>query len=93
MAETTGARAAIQSSGWMAGYGLLSPAMLVIATMLVMPMVALVVLSFWTQTGFDIDTTPTLANYWELVEPAETPMVWMGIPFPFKNPVNAILLL
>ena len=37
-------------------------------------MVALVTLSFWTQTGFDIDKTPTLANYWELVAPSETPI-------------------
>lgn len=76
----------------MAGYALLSPSILVIALMLVAPMLALIVLSFWTQTGFDIDTTPTLANYWELAAPAETPTVWMGIPFPFKNPVHAILL-
>jgi len=76
----------------MAGYALLSPSILVIAAMLVMPMVALVVLSFWTQTGFEIDRTPTLANYWELIEPSDTPMVWMGVPFPLANPVHAILL-
>ena len=85
-------RPAVRLSGWMAGYALLSPSILVIALMLVAPMLALIVLSFWTQTGFDIDTTPTLANYWELAAPAETPTVWMGIPFPFKNPVHAILL-
>jgi spermidine/putrescine transport system permease protein len=88
----SGTRLAIQPSGWVAGYALLSPSMLVIAAMLIMPMVALVTLSFWTQTGFDIDKTPTLANYWELVAPSETPMYWMGIPFPLANPVHAILL-
>ena len=92
MPPKSGKRLAIQPSGWVAGYALLSPSMLVIAAMLIMPMVALVTLSFWTQTGFDIDKTPTLANYWELVAPSETPMYWMGIPFPLANPVHAILL-
>ena len=92
MPPKSGTRLAIQPSGWVAGYALLSPSMLVIAAMLIMPMVALVTLSFWTQTGFDIDKTPTLANYWELVAPSETPMYWMGIPFPLANPVHAILL-
>jgi spermidine/putrescine transport system permease protein len=67
--------------------------MLIIAAMLVAPMLALVTLSFWTQTGFDLDTRFTLANYWALIEPADEPTVWLGIPFPFKNPVYAILML
>jgi spermidine/putrescine transport system permease protein len=80
-------------SGPAAGYALLSPAMLIIAAMLVAPMLALVTLSFWTQNGFELDTTFTLANYWALIEPADEPTMWMGIPFPFKNPVYAILML
>lgn len=60
---------------------------------LVTPLLALLTLSFWTQTGFSIDTTPTLANYWSLIEPSSTPTVYFGIPFPLANPVPAILLL
>jgi spermidine/putrescine transport system permease protein len=78
---------------WLAGYALLTPAFLVMAVMLVAPVVALVALSFWTQNGFEIDRTPTLANYWTIIEPADEPFVWMGIPFPFKYPPPAVLLL
>ena len=63
------------------------------AGMLVAPVAALVILSFWTQTGFDIDRTFTIANYRQLVEPSNEPTVWMGIPFPLKYPIPAILLL
>jgi len=63
------------------------------AAMLVAPVVALVALSFWTQNGFDILPTWTLANYWRLIEPSPEPTTWMGIPFPFAYPVPAILLL
>src|SRR6218665_923566 len=71
------------------GYGLVAVLMLI----LIAPLLALLVLSFWTQTGFSIDTTPTLANYWSLIEPSPTPTVYFGIPFPLANPVPAILLL
>jgi spermidine/putrescine transport system permease protein len=87
------ARPRRQWPDWLAGYVLLSPALLVMAATLAAPVVALVVLSFWTQTGFDIDRTFTLANYWKLIEPSSEPMVWMGIPFPFAYPVAAILML
>jgi spermidine/putrescine transport system permease protein len=78
---------------WAAGFALLTPTFLIMAVMMVAPLAALVILSFWTQVSFDIDTTPTLANYWTLIEPSAEPMVWMGIPFPLKYPVPAILLL
>jgi spermidine/putrescine transport system permease protein len=78
---------------WLAGYALLSPALLVMAATLAAPVIALFVLSFWSQKGFDIDRTFTLANYWKLIEPSSEPMVWMGIPFPFAYPVAAILML
>ena len=79
-------------SGRLAGYALLAPAFLVMGVMLVAPLMALFALSLWTQTGFEIDRTPTLANYWTIIEPADTPYVWMGIPFPFKYPPPAVLL-
>ena len=71
------------------GYGLVASILLV----LLAPLCALVVLSFWTQHGFAIDRTPTLANYWSLIEPSPTATVYFGIPFYLKNPVPAILLL
>lgn len=63
------------------------------AALLVAPMLALLTLSFWTQTGFEMDRSLTLANYWKLVEPSVEPTVWMGIPFHLKYPVPAILIL
>ncbi|WP_368904617.1 ABC transporter permease [Taklimakanibacter lacteus] len=81
-----------QRSAWLVGYGLLSPALALMAVMLVAPLLAMVVLSFWTQQGFEIDRSFTLANYFALVEPSSEPIVWMGIPIPLKYPVPAILL-
>ena len=78
---------------WLAGYALLSPALLVMAATLAAPVLALMVLSFWSQSGFDIDRTFTLANYWKLIEPSQEPTIWMGIPFHFAYPVFAILML
>jgi len=78
---------------WLIGYGLLSPAIAIMTVMMAAPLLAMVVLSFWTQTGFDVDRSFTLANYWTLVEPSAEPTVWMGLPFPLKYPVPAILLL
>ena len=54
-----------QATPHLPGYALLSPALVLMAGMLVAPVAALVILSFWTQTGFDIDRTFTLANYWQ----------------------------
>ena len=44
-------------------YLLLSPMLLVMVTMMVVPMVGLVILSFWTQVYFEIDHTFTIKNY------------------------------
>jgi spermidine/putrescine transport system permease protein len=77
---------------WLRGYLLMSPTILLMATLLIVPIVALVMLSFWTQDLYSIDTTFTLDNYWELVEPSKTTTYWWGIPFPLVDPVYAILL-
>ena len=63
--------------------------------MLIVPMIALIIMSFWTQTVLEIDRTFTLENYWHLIEPAgdEPIPTWMGIPFPLKRAVISILLL
>jgi spermidine/putrescine transport system permease protein len=73
------------------GFALLSPALLVMAATLLAPLIALIVMSFWKQTGFEIDRSFTLANYWKLVEPGEG-TVWYGIPFRLAYPVPAILM-
>ncbi len=81
---------------WARGYLLMSPTMLVMLTMLIAPIVALIVMSFWTQHVLEIDRTPTLANYWHLIEPAapgDEIAHWLGIPFPFKRAVYVVLLL
>ncbi len=74
------------------GFALLSPALLVMAATLLAPLIALIVMSFWRQDGFEIDRTFTLANYWRIFAPGEG-TVWFGIPFPFAYPVPAILML
>jgi spermidine/putrescine transport system permease protein len=50
------------------GYTLLSPTLLVMALAMGIPFAIMVVMSFWTQVGFDIDTTFTLANYGEAID-------------------------
>jgi spermidine/putrescine transport system permease protein len=81
---------------WARGYLLMSPTILVMVAMLIVPMIALVVISFWTQTVLEIDPTFTLENYWHLIEPSgegdEVP-TWLGIPFPLKRAVYINLLL
>ena len=81
---------------WARGYLLMSPTLLVMVAMLIVPMIALIIMSFWTQTVLEIDRTFTLENYWHLIEPAgegdEVP-TWMGIPFPLKRAVYLVLLL
>ncbi|PZQ99883.1 MAG: spermidine/putrescine ABC transporter [Cereibacter sphaeroides] len=73
------------------GFALLSPAFLVMAATLLAPLVALIVMSFWTQNGFEVDRAFTLKNYYTLIEPGEG-TVWMGIPFRLAYPVPAILM-
>lgn len=61
--------------------------------MLALPIAALVLLSFWTQNGFELDRTPTLENYAQLVRLTDEPTVWFGIPFHFAYPIPAILMI
>ena len=77
---------------WLRGYLLMSPTLIVMLCMLIMPVVALVVRSFWTQHVFEIDTTFTLRNYAQLFELSDRITYWFGIPFPLANPVYLILL-
>jgi spermidine/putrescine transport system permease protein len=81
---------------WARGYLLMSPTILVMLVMLIVPMLALIATSFWTQTVLEIDRTFTLQNYWHLIEPAgegDETAYWLGIPFPLKHAVYIVLLL
>lgn len=73
------------------GYLLLSPTLLVMIAMLIVPMAGMVAFSFFTQIYFDIDTTPTLNNYWTIIKPGAG-ATYLGIPFPFETPIYLILL-
>lgn len=74
------------------GWRLLAPALIVMVVTLALPLAALILLSFWSQNGFEIDRSFTLSNYWRIVEPSSQPTYWFGIPFPFAYPVPAILI-
>lgn len=91
-AKLSSARRNVVFPAWVKGYALLSPALLVMFGMLVTPMLALIVTSFWTQHGFAMDHALSLGNYWRLIEPSPEPTTWMGIAFPLAYPVPAILL-
>ncbi len=73
------------------GYLLLSPTLVVMFLMLVVPVGGMVAFSFFTQIYFDIDPTPTLNNYWTIIKPGEG-NTYLGIPFPFETPIYTILL-
>ncbi|MEM8728953.1 MAG: ABC transporter permease [Pseudomonadota bacterium] len=45
------------------GYLMLSPALVIMIIGMLVPVLILVAMSFWTRDGFDFDTTFTLANY------------------------------
>ena len=50
------------------GYSLLSPTLLIMAFGICIPFAILITMSFWTQQGFDFDTTLTLNNYGKAFE-------------------------
>src|SRR5262245_50151601 len=97
LAAWSGRRGAwLRRHEWARGYLLMSPTILVMLGMLIAPIVALVVMSFWTQHLLVIDRTFTLDNYWHLIEPTdpdEEVVRWMGIAFPFKKAVYVVLLI
>jgi spermidine/putrescine transport system permease protein len=51
-----------------AGYALLSPAMAIMLVGVLLPVLILVAMSFWTRGGIGFDTTPTLDNYRKAAE-------------------------
>ncbi len=62
--------AAFLRSEALRGYTLLSPTLLVMAFAMCAPFIILVAMSFWTQRGFDFDTTLSLSNYLEVADGA-----------------------
>lgn len=61
-------RRKLYKSESMRGLGLLTPTILFMAAAILVPFCILVMMSFWTQSGFDIDTTLTTANYQNAAE-------------------------
>ena len=87
-------RALLLRSEALRGYLLLSPTLLVMFLMLIVPIGGMVAFSFFTQVYFDIDTTPTLKNYWVIIEPGSSEADFFGfrIAVPFKNAIYVVLL-
>ena len=48
------------------GYLLLAPALVIMAAAIIMPLVTMISMSFWSVSGYEIDTTLTLGNYQEM---------------------------
>jgi len=82
----------LQRVEWIRGYLLMSPTIVIMLAMLIAPMIALVVLSFWTQNGYELDRAVTFTNYWQLIQPSSTTTWWFGIPFPLETPGFGIVL-
>lgn len=49
------------------GYGLMSPALAIMAVGIIVPAAILLAMSFWTRAGLGFDMTPTMANYARVV--------------------------
>ena len=62
-AWTSRARALFIKHDWLRGYALLSPTLLVMTAAIALPIIMLVIYSFWTQDYVTLDKTFTLANY------------------------------
>jgi spermidine/putrescine transport system permease protein len=84
-------RALLLRSEALRGYLLLSPTLIAMFLMLVVPLGGMIAFSFFTQVYFDIDLTPTLNNYWAIIKPGAG-NTYLGIPFPFETPIYTILL-
>jgi spermidine/putrescine transport system permease protein len=54
---------------WLAGVWLIGPTLLIVIGMMLVPLGGILVVSFWTQTGFELEATWTLDNYALLFQP------------------------
>ncbi len=50
------------------GYLLLSPALLLMAAAIIVPLGTMILMGFWSMQGYTVDTTPTLQNYTAMTE-------------------------
>ena len=74
---------------------LLSPNLLMLLGLLVVPFVTLVIRSFWTQVNFDFDTTLTLNNYAKIFAlgwKENVELFNLKIDWPFTNAIYTVLL-
>jgi spermidine/putrescine transport system permease protein len=74
------------------GYLLLSPTLLVMVGLMILPLFGMVGLSFFTQKYVTIDYTFTLNNYWTIFEPSDKAAYFLGIPFYLNKPIYLLLL-
>jgi spermidine/putrescine transport system permease protein len=70
-AQTTSLKSEPQSirPEWLDGLWLILPTLLIVIGMMVVPLAGIVIVSFWTQTGFDINADWNLDNYRVLFTP------------------------
>ena len=61
-------RAIYQGSEAVQAYTLLSPTLAVMLFSMCVPFAMMVVLSFWTQIGYDFDTTLSVGNYAKVID-------------------------
>lgn len=54
---------------WLDGLWLIAPTLAIVVGMMLVPLLAIIIVSFWTQTGFDLEATWTLENYALLFQP------------------------
>ncbi|MCP4379357.1 MAG: ABC transporter permease, partial [bacterium] len=66
-------RRALMRSEALSGYTMLSPTLLLLILLMALPIVLLVMFSFWTQNYQDIDKTFTLANHLKFFERSAYP--------------------
>jgi spermidine/putrescine transport system permease protein len=57
----------MHSSEALRGYTLLSPALLVLGVAILIPFALLVAMSFWSMSGYDLNTTATFGNYRKII--------------------------
>ncbi|MBK1867240.1 ABC transporter permease [Aestuariivirga sp. YIM B02566] len=75
------------------GYLLLAPALVVAFAMLVVPLLALIVLSFWSQDYFTLVKEFTFKNYAAIFALADKPIDFLANPFGiFEKPIYLTLL-
>jgi len=61
-------RAIYQGSEAVQAYTLLSPTLIVMLFSMCVPFAMMVILSFWTQVGYDYDTTLSMGNYAKIID-------------------------